>query len=180
MAKNDQEDQFEKIMSANLARTVDFLKFAETKNAALLTFCSAWILAILGALASQKPLPEFITAGLRLSLPFFAAGAWIAITSFLPKLSIREFFRVHRQGENMLYFGDIETIPIEEFVQRTQQRYFPKDNHSITDDYVHDLSIQIAVNSRIVARKMRLFSWGARSVLLALFWLAAPAIGRII
>lgn len=71
MAKNDQEEQFEKIMTANLARIVDFLKFAETKNAALLTFCSAWILAILGALASQKSLPEFLTAGLRLSLPFF-------------------------------------------------------------------------------------------------------------
>lgn len=180
MPKNDQEEQFEKLMSANLARAVDFLKFAETKNAALLTFCSAWILAILGAIASQKPLPEFITNGLQLSLPFFSIGAWIAIASFLPKLSIREFFRAHRQRDNLLYFGDIETIPIEEFLQRARQRYLPKDNHSITDDYVDDLSMQIAVNSRIVARKMRLFSWGARSVLLALFWLAAPVIGRII
>lgn len=80
----------------------------------------------------------------------------------------------------MLYFGDIETIPVEDFVKQARQRYFPEDNHSTTDNYVHDLSIQIAVNSRIVARKMRLFSWGARSVLVALFWLAAPAIGRII
>ena len=45
MAKNDQQEAFEKLLSSVLGRVVDFLRFAEAKNAALLTFSSAWILA---------------------------------------------------------------------------------------------------------------------------------------
>ncbi|WP_439360539.1 hypothetical protein [Bradyrhizobium sp. DASA03007] len=44
--KDDQEDAFEKTLSTQLNRNIDFLKFAETKNAALLTFSSAWIMAL--------------------------------------------------------------------------------------------------------------------------------------
>jgi hypothetical protein len=35
-------EAFGDMLSAALARVVDFLKFAEAKNAALLTFASAW------------------------------------------------------------------------------------------------------------------------------------------
>ncbi|RXG95803.1 hypothetical protein [Bradyrhizobium zhanjiangense] len=36
--KDDQEDAFEKTLSTQLSRNIDFAKFAETKNAALLMF----------------------------------------------------------------------------------------------------------------------------------------------
>lgn len=42
MVKNDQQEAFEKILTSNLMRAIDFVKFAEAKNAALLTFNSAW------------------------------------------------------------------------------------------------------------------------------------------
>jgi hypothetical protein len=45
MAKNDQEEAFERLLTTSLARVIDFVKFAEAKNAALLTFNSAWIVA---------------------------------------------------------------------------------------------------------------------------------------
>jgi hypothetical protein len=35
MAKDDQQEAYEKLLSATLPRAVDFVKFAETKNAAL-------------------------------------------------------------------------------------------------------------------------------------------------
>ena len=35
----------------------DLVRFAETKNAALLTFASAWILAMLNLLSSDRTLP---------------------------------------------------------------------------------------------------------------------------
>jgi hypothetical protein len=41
MPRDDQEEAFDKLLSAHLARTQDFVKFAEAKNAALLTFSSA-------------------------------------------------------------------------------------------------------------------------------------------
>ncbi|MDR9820597.1 adenylate/guanylate cyclase domain-containing protein [Rhizobium hidalgonense] len=42
--KNDQQEAFERVLVTSLARVLDFLKFAEAKNAALLTFASAWII----------------------------------------------------------------------------------------------------------------------------------------
>ncbi|MFP3637852.1 Pycsar system effector family protein [Paraburkholderia sp. SIMBA_054] len=180
MAKNDQEESFERLMSANLARVVDFIKFAETKNAALLTFCSAWILASMNLLSSGKPLPQFVVSGLRLALPFFAIAACISIASFIPKLSIREVLRAKQVEKNMLYFGDVARTSIEDFRGRTQARYAPKADRSVTDEYMDDLSVQIVVNSRIAARKMRLFSYGAYAVLFALFMMAAPIIGQFL
>jgi len=38
---------YEKLLTANLQRAVDFVKFAETKNAALLALSSAWVVAAL-------------------------------------------------------------------------------------------------------------------------------------
>jgi hypothetical protein len=43
MAKEEERrGAFGDVLSASLVRVTDFLKFAETKNAALLTFASAW------------------------------------------------------------------------------------------------------------------------------------------
>lgn len=180
MAKNDQEESFEKLMSANLARVVDFIKFAETKNAALLTFCSAWILASMNLISSGKSVPQFVTSGLKLALPFFTIAACISIASFIPKLSIREVLKSKEPGNNLLYFGDVAQTPIDDFRRRTRERYAPTGDRSITDEYMDDLSVQIAVNSRIAARKMRLFGYGAYAVQLAIFMIAAPAIGQIL
>jgi hypothetical protein len=180
MAKNDQEEQFEKLMSANLARVVDFIKFAETKNAALLTFCSAWLLGIVNLLSSGKKVPMFVDSGLRLSFLFFAAGALFSIVSFFPKLSIKALLQSPPATFNMLFFGDIGRMPFDVFVKELRTRYFPEIERSVTDGYIADLSTQIFVNSRIATRKMRLFAWGTRSVFVALFMLAAPALGQIL
>ena len=40
MATNEQMEALDDALSSTLSRTIDFLKFAETKNAALLTFAS--------------------------------------------------------------------------------------------------------------------------------------------
>ena len=55
--RDDQEEAFEKILSSQLTRTIDFVKFAETKNAALLTFSSAWIIGAINLLTGQATLP---------------------------------------------------------------------------------------------------------------------------
>ncbi|WP_321900033.1 Pycsar system effector family protein [Paraburkholderia heleia] len=180
MAKNDQEEIFEKLMTANLARVVDFVKFAEAKNAALLTFCSAWILASMNLLSSDKPAPLFVVSGLKLALPFFAIAACMAIGSFIPRLSTRGVLKSKLPGHNMLYFGDIAQTSIDSFQREAKERYMPQGASSITEKYIDDLSMQIVVNSRIAARKMQLFNYGAYTLLLALFWVGAPAIGQIL
>ncbi|WP_128932116.1 hypothetical protein [Bradyrhizobium zhanjiangense] len=54
--KDDQEDAFGRL-STQLSRNIDFVKFAETKNAALLTFSSAWIIGSINLLTGQSTLP---------------------------------------------------------------------------------------------------------------------------
>jgi hypothetical protein len=178
MAKDDQQEQFDKLMSANLARVIDFIKFAETKNAALLTFCSAWMLAIVTLLSAQKPIPAPLSAGAELALPFFALGAGAAILSFVPRLSIETISKTKKRGDNLLYFGDISEIPIQEFASAAKAKYLPLPSMSATEAYFNDLSNQVAINSRIAKRKFTMFSWGTRFVFLALFMMAAPSLGH--
>lgn len=54
----------------------DLVRFAETKNAALLTFASAWILAMLNLLSSDRTLAGFASAFLA-ALPLFALAAFV-------------------------------------------------------------------------------------------------------
>ena len=54
---NDPQDTYVQVLTANLQRTLDFLKFAEAKNAALLGLASAWIAATLSLICSGRPIP---------------------------------------------------------------------------------------------------------------------------
>jgi hypothetical protein len=54
MTKGERREAFRQVLSASLARVIDFLKFAETKNAALLTFASAWTFASINVLTGER------------------------------------------------------------------------------------------------------------------------------
>jgi hypothetical protein len=51
--------------------------------------------------------------------------------------------------------------------QQLKARYLPMEDHTTTDSYVHDLTVQIAVNSQIVRRKLNYFSWALAFMILA-------------
>ena len=53
--------------------------FAETKNAALLTFASAWILAMLNLLSSDRTLPPGFASAFLAALPLFALAAFVCV-----------------------------------------------------------------------------------------------------
>jgi hypothetical protein len=50
-------DAYVQILTANLQRVLDFLRFAEAKNAALLALASAWIAATLNLECSGRIIP---------------------------------------------------------------------------------------------------------------------------
>lgn len=180
MAKDDQQEAFEKVLSSNLSRAIDFIKFAETKNAALLTFSSAWIIAGVNILASGKALPKGYDIALSVALPLFVAAALMSIKSFSPRLRLSLFHRNPDRRMNLMYFGDIASMGIVAFKEQVQQRYVPASGQSATDDYLDDLMIQVAVNSQIADRKMRLFNWGSRFVLVAVAGLLIPSFWSLI
>jgi hypothetical protein len=169
MTKSEQAEPFEKILSTSLQRVVDFLKYSEAKNAALLTISSAWIVASLSLLVGDKALPRGIEAGFILAVLFFAGSAALAMISFFPQINLSWF--IDRQlgkyrAKNLIYFGDIATMSTSNFEDAARKRYWPHEEQFVRDEYLYDLSVQIAVNSQIANNKLRLFRYGLYSLTL--------------
>ncbi|WP_316190709.1 Pycsar system effector family protein [Bradyrhizobium sp. SZCCHNS2096] len=173
MDTEKQREALGKSLSDTLSRTIDFLKFAETKNAALLAFVSAWLLALANLLTSDHPLPDTIRLSGIASLFLFVSAALIALFSFLPRLSLRDLHRDPDRAKSLLYFGDIAEYEASAYVKRFHQRYSVDPQVTISDEYLHDLAIQISANSKIAFRKFTLFNWAAGMIMLALVQMAA-------
>jgi hypothetical protein len=175
MSINDQQEAFEKLLGSNLARVFDLVRFAETKNAALLTFASAWILAMLNLLSSGRALPPGFAPALLGALPLFALAASVCVISFLPKIDISRRDPVAAR-QNLLFFLDIAALPLPAYEAAARARYWPEPGNAASEAYLNDLAREVAVNARIVARKFRLFNLGARIVCCAIAILLAPAL----
>jgi hypothetical protein len=174
MAKDDQQEAFERMLSANLARVLDFVKFAEGKNAALLAFCSAWIVASVNLLTGQNALPPEYRSAFAVALALFSIAALMCVTSFLPRISLERFHKRSHGAKSLLFFGDLATLETATVKERLLERYMPQCGQSATHNYLEDLSVQIAVNSRIAKRKFRMFSMSAFFVLVAIGALSVP------
>jgi len=179
MSTNDQQEAFEKLLGSNLARVFDLVRFAETKNAALLTFASAWILAMLNLLSSDRTLPTGFAPAFLAALPLFALAAVACVISFLPKIDIGRRDPVAGQHKNLLFFLDIAALPLPAYEAAARARYWPEPGAAASEAYLSDLAREVAVNARIVARKFRLFNLGARIVCCAIALLLVPAIWHI-
>src|SRR4051794_33193573 len=93
MAKNDQQDAYEKVLAASLARVIDLVKFAEAKNAALLAFTSAWTVAIANLMARENSTPLAFAAFMPISGALFLIAALLALYSILPRVDLSKFFK---------------------------------------------------------------------------------------
>jgi Family of unknown function (DUF5706) len=180
VAKNDQQESYEKLLSSALSRAIDFVKFAETKNAALLTFSSAWMLASVSLLyGPARLISDSWILAFTIALPLFIISGLISMLSFLPRLSLSEFHKDPERLKSLLYFGDAAEYTPEKFSNTIRERYFPSENQSATECFLNDVAIQICVNSSIAVRKFRLFRYGALATIFALAVLFIPAVSVI-
>jgi hypothetical protein len=180
MTKGERREAFGDALSAALARVIDFLKFGETKNAALLTFASAWTFASINMLNGERPPAGVVGAAFWFALILFAVAAVVSVVSFLPTLDLRALHRDPTQPENLLYFGHIATFDTAAFRERIQERYLAQGDQAVTDQYLEDLTVQISANSKIAHRKFVMFNVGAALVLIALLALALAVISAAI
>lgn len=179
MASADRDIAVEKILSANLSRVIDWLKFAEAKNTALLTFCSAWVIAIANFVFNTEDPPREAVLAAACALPLFIAGALLAVVSFAPRTRLRSFSRPGRPApqRNLLFFGDLRRLSLETAAAELLERYAPPQGRALTDSFVDDVAVQIVVNSRIAHRKFELFDRGAACVIGAFaVMFAVPAV----
>jgi Family of unknown function (DUF5706) len=174
----DQSETYEKILTANLQRAVDYLKFAETKNAALLAISSAWVVAGLNLECSGRTIPGILPLCIPIAMFCSLCAALLALISFLPRLHLPAFLGGKRAGphaKNLLYFGDIRTVPIKTLVKELHSRYYPEASEP-REEYFHDLIVQISVTSDIAMRKLLLFRFGIGFTLAAIVVLIVPVI----
>lgn len=177
---NVQQEAFEKLLAANLARTIDFVRFSETKNAALLTFSSAWILTSINILNGNSTLAVDWKAALNVALPLFIVAALISILSFFPRTNLSSFHRNPERAKALLYFGDAASFSPESYRDRLKERYMPPANRCANQNYLDDLSVQINVNSSIAVRKFAFFKCAAIVALMGIAALLVPAILHLI
>ncbi len=175
---SDPQDAYVQMLTANLQRALDFLKFAEAKNAALLALASAWIGATLSLECSGKALPSGFTISIPVALLCALCAGILAMVSLLPRLHLPSFLGGKRAGPHppdFLYFGDISVLPIKTLEQDMPARYLSTEQR-YRDEYIHDLTVQLSVNSQITMRKMRLFNWGMRFILVGGVVLLLPSL----
>jgi hypothetical protein len=173
MARNDQQEAYEKLMSSNHGRMIDFVKFAETKNAALLTFSSVWIGAIINLLRSNDELPFGYQYAFEVALPLLFIAAVLCLMSFLPKF-LDHVYRRDDGVVNLLYFGDIVRGGVKDYPAMAQKEYMPQAEESATETYLRDLGVQTAIQASIANRKFTTFSWAVMVVLLAFGCMLVP------
>jgi hypothetical protein len=170
---NEQKKALCDAILSTLSRTIDFLRFAETKNAALLTFTSAWLLALANLLASDRIPNHVARTAIAVSLLLFAAAAVVALLSFLPRLKLKRFQRDPDRQKSLLYFGDISELEATTYSTRFSERYWSETEQLISDAYLKDLAVQVAANSSIAHRKFNIFNIGTTLVVIALVVLTA-------
>lgn len=153
-------------MRDTLTRTSDWVKFAEAKNAALLTFASAWLLALGNmALGANRPPAETLEA-IAWAAPLVLLAATFSVFSFMPALS---FFKKKPAAANLLFYDHIEARTGSELLDQIRLRYQIPEGSSFSPAYLEDLAEQLAANSRIASRKFRMFNYSAVAVLGSIF-----------
>ncbi|WP_114393238.1 Pycsar system effector family protein [Oleisolibacter albus] len=160
MATCDQDEGYEKLLTAQLARVIDFLKFAEAKNGAMLAFCSAWLVAVSKAVTDDHT-QAFVIIPLLLTVPPVLLVAVLTLISFLPRLPFRARRPVPGRPCDLLFFADVLHLNAADYSLLLRQRYYPEEGRFCRDEYFDDLVAQITANSRIAYHKYRMFNRSA-------------------
>lgn len=154
----------------------DWLKFAETKHTALITFNAAAIFGALQLLGDFKT--EYKCVAIFVVI-LFSISILISLYSFFPVFnskfdSIDESeFQLKKNNLNVLFFEDLHKLS---YLQVIELVNFKLDTNETATGIDNDLSKQIMNNARIAKIKFSLFktggwfTWAAVFIFLLLFF----------
>lgn len=151
---------------------IDWLKFAEAKNAGLLTGNLAIIFGITKIDVIAKASLWTIAGAYYSSILFFCfLSSLLCLLSIVPQINIPYLFKTagHEKNKDLIFYGHIATHTPESYSKALQAALEEKFN---TVDEC--LAGQIVINSRITMRKFQNFKWAAWLTLSAFF---TPIIG---
>ncbi|MCB2290822.1 DUF5706 domain-containing protein [Clostridium sp. CS001] len=146
-------------LKATLANINDWLKFAEAKNAILITLNGGMIFAFLSSFNDKMSFASHNVFSYNFFLRiyywefviFAILGLVIALISFYPQIK-RDIFwftvRAKTTTDNLQFFGDIEKYTANEYLELIKS-----DSNYSFEKLEKDYANQIVINSRITYRK---------------------------
>ena len=169
-------ENYEKVLTASLARVIDWLKFSETKNGVLLALASAWTVAAINVTVRTDGVPTGYDRALPLSITIFLIAILRLAWSFMPQISLPKFLsrsaRRYR-GTNLIFYGDIAEVETEEIEKEMEDRYLPTAKDSYRSEYLTDMAQQIRIISVIANEKFKAFrtaGWLCFTGVVVLVW----------
>lgn len=138
----------------------EWIKFAEAKNAALLTFNGVLLFGILKLIESTNILIKPFSTVLYISSALLVINIVYILFSFLPLLNQSKKIgsvQANRSitNENLLFYGNLHKLTPDVFLDRISSKY------GLTNikeqPYFKDLSIQIITLSFLAVRKYNIF-----------------------
>lgn len=138
-------------------KAVDWLKYAESKNAVLIAFNGTLIAGIsffdfMNSSLSFKTLfqmKELMVAILLLSV-------MISMISFIPVLSKIKFKKTIKKPTNIFFFKSISNMTTKELIKTLNERYDLKIEAIQINT---DLADQVIINCELTVRKLQLFTF---------------------
>ncbi len=147
--------------------TNQWLRFAEAKNAVLVTVCGVAIWAALRLILSPE-ISGFAQIFLAQLLFFAVAGTSIGLVSFLPITSYSFLMPLGdtAEADNLVFYGHLAKYRKSELRKKILKAAAKKESEflPLSDMYLE----QIIVNSRIALAKFKFFEFGASAMLLGI------------
>lgn len=136
-----------------LNRVIEMVKYAESKNLALLTFNTAVIVIL-----CQYSIFDLSKWYSLLLLSFWIISTVLAISSFIPIINSDR--STIYNDRNLVFFNTIGELSNEVYHDAVVN------NVAINENYLKMINDQISINSRIATRKFTIFKHAIRFILI--------------
>lgn len=157
-----------------LGLCIDWVKYGEKKNAALLVAASGLLLSLIGRFP-DKTAPSSIRACFWIGCASLTGSAAICLLSFIPHIKFPWIGSRKKTGpeDNLFFFGHIANYSASEFLDAL----YKAEGAQPSSTKIHlDLAGQIIVNAGISLKKFRLFTLATWAAALGVAFLLCAAI----
>lgn len=136
-------------LDEQLERSVEWVKYAETKNAVAIGLIGAAFVEICNSDKWNTVCGRILVATLAIQLLFL-------VFSFIPRFSSPLIIKKKKDELNFHYYGDVSSVSLFEYQTKLKNAYPMLDE---TSKYFKDVTHQIHINCEIAMIKFWFFKW---------------------
>jgi hypothetical protein len=158
-------DRTESYLRAILDRVDAWLRFAEVKNGGMIALSATVTTALLATLRNMDDLSVAVRVLFTLAIVLFLLSMSVALFSYLPRMQPEKLAggaaAEPGEADNLYFYGDLAKYTPAGLTEAVARRYAGDGAYDAARYPAHlHLAHQATINSRITARKLRLFNAG--------------------